>query len=75
MKQISILLSYVFDDYLKTCKLLEVPSSSYHPYYFRLGIDATTRQDIHHRCSSSAERTSDRGTGNCLGQRIARSNK
>ena len=26
MKQISILLSYVFNDYLKTCKLLEVPS-------------------------------------------------
>jgi len=26
MKQISILPSYVFNDYLKTCKLLEVPN-------------------------------------------------
>jgi len=25
MKQISILLSYVFNDYLNTCNLLEVP--------------------------------------------------
>jgi len=29
MKQISILLSYVFNDYSKTCKLLGVPSSNY----------------------------------------------
>jgi hypothetical protein len=29
MKQIYILLSYVFDNYLKTCKFLEVPSPSY----------------------------------------------
>jgi len=26
MKQVSVLLSYVFNDYLKICKLLEVPS-------------------------------------------------
>jgi len=35
MKQISILLSYVFNDYLKTCKLLEVPIPTYNVY---LGI-------------------------------------
>jgi len=34
MKQISILLSYVLDDYLKTCKLLEVPSPV--PLWYRL---------------------------------------
>jgi hypothetical protein len=28
MKQICILLSYVFNDYLKTCKLLEIPIPS-----------------------------------------------
>jgi len=30
MKQVSILLSHVFNNYLKTCKLLEVPSPSHH---------------------------------------------
>jgi hypothetical protein len=33
MKQISILLSYVFDDYLKTCKLLEVPNPTHYIIY------------------------------------------
>jgi hypothetical protein len=33
MKQIYILLSYVFDNYLKTCKFLEVPSPSYNLIY------------------------------------------
>jgi len=32
MKQMSILLSNVFNDYLKTCKLLQVPSPSYNVY-------------------------------------------
>jgi len=38
MKQISILLSYVFNDYLKTCKLLEVLSPIYNNqihYYWK----------------------------------------
>jgi hypothetical protein len=42
MKQIYILLSYVFDNYLKTCKFLEVPSPNnnihklYKIYFARL---------------------------------------
>jgi hypothetical protein len=35
MKQIYILLSYVFDNYLKTCKFLEVPSPNYYQSYKR----------------------------------------
>jgi hypothetical protein len=32
MKQIYILFSYVFNNYLKTCKFLEVPSPTYYVY-------------------------------------------
>lgn len=40
----------------------------YPPYYFRLGIDATTRQDTPPRYSSSAEKANGRAIGHWLGQ-------